>query len=462
MTYGDAPESETPEVTEIEKQELKEMENSMLVYLEATRPAMERSMQFAKYFAASASPIVQKGITSLGSAWIGLYSAAKTVTGQKWTETENNPFKESNILRLGPVQSVLDNIFLSIERGQIAFPFLRGNTVDMISSEFEQDIAPKDDESEMMVLPDLISDPDTHDGTDNPELNSADWESKQTEIRSTYQSELSNDRSSWIGSRPSGPSMEELARIWVERNRDTKDNGDFGPTALPSPWGEVSSTPAGDQILDESEKAVAEGLGLQKNEWIDGVKEYGDDLYESMQSNDRDRIEVLKRKLGCSAKDEPERALNSDPKMLEEALADIRIKLASRGTTTDTPDVTRSRKIAPSQLSSTLQVGVEGSKVWPNHSTSGSGFPSEDEVVKIPASDETKRSFKSLSNDLSSHWVDLASDWKERKHDSPEKSPSSSSFDADLVPSDDCGYNVANRNNFEELAKEWRERNRGE
>eukprot|EP00977_Amphora_coffeiformis_P012745 scaffold3226_cov160-Amphora_coffeaeformis.AAC.6 len=450
MTYVEALESEIPEVTEMEKQELKAMENKMVVYLEATRPAVERTVQFAKDFAVSASPIVQKGVSSLGSAWIGLYSAAKTVAEKKWTETKKKEAKDSDLLNvdgLGAVQSVLENIFVSIESGQLGFPFGRKNSLDVLSSDFKRDIGFKDEASEQMISSDSTSETYNYDDNTKAESNCVDGESEMTGTRATHQSDLTGDGSSQIGSGPRGPSMEELAMIWVEMNRDTKVKGNSFSNSWPSPEKEVSATLDGPQFRNESEEVDIKELGLQELMSINKVQEDGDSN-ESLRSDDWDRIEALKRKLYRSTKDETERPLKSDPKMLEDALADIRIKLASA------PIGMSGGESVPLKLTSTFESGVDDR---PNYPTSGSRLTSKNE-----AAPKKTRSVKSLSNDLSSHWVDLANEWKERNNDARERTTKAISFDADPVSSDDGGGTVPNRSNYEELAKEWKERNRSQ
>ena len=498
MTYGDAAEFDPPEVTERKKQELKKMEDNMLVYLEKTRPAVERTVQFAKDFAATASPIVQKGASSLGSAWIGLYSAAKTVAEQKWmeqakyqisSESQKKQAKDSDPPRANPwraVQSVLENMFVSIESGQLNLPFGQKNTVGIPSSDFKPDINPKDEASEKMILSDSTSEIDKDEGGSGGELTSVGRKSETAGTPETRPNDfaegsgpISNEPSD-IGAQSSRPSMQELAMSWVQMNRDTKGGANSNEKSQSSTFSiawspvenEVAAVLDGVRIKNESEEAGTNGLEVQDNASIRTLDE--DDSSESLRSDDRDRIEALKRKLGQSPKDETEHPLERDPKMLEDALADIRMKLASRDDIGAVPVIMSNGDSIPSRVSTVAfpdgnsemestatRSSVAVRNAWPNYTAFGSGFAAQNEGTRTTTSKESKSPGMPLSNDLSSHWVDLANEWKERNNEMWERAPSSISFDSDQVSSDNVGV-VANENRYEELAKEWKERNSGE
>lgn len=439
---------ETSGETKVQKQELEKMENHMIDYLEAARPtAVDRTLQFAKDLAVTATPVVDKGVssarTSLRKACVGLYSAAKTIAQQKWAESVQTRKNDSNKMDspngdlLRPVQTALDNLFPTIQIGQLNLPFRQENDSADSSSDLEADADAKDGVSDENILADMIPEVGVNVVSSEMDVPSDKDEAEKTGATKGFRQQSGEDAGTLsemakgeqileVDSQFSTPSMEELAKTWAQMNRDTaldtSSNMRLGISSLP-----IASSKTENEIPPVSKD-------LTRTEPGEGMRTGGSDSVgtaESLEQDDSDRIEALKAKLGYSSKDDTERKSDRDPRTLEDALADIRIKLATRG------DIgTASVEESPSKFSTASFTQTDGQTT-------------EDSPISIGV--ETR----SLSK-----WETLAKEWKERNSETNEGSTVGVDFSS--PPKSTGGAVPNNRNKCEELAEEWKKRNSSE
>ena len=323
--------AEPPSDTESTRKELKKMEINMLAYLDAALPAAERTAELARAVAKKAKPLVEKGasiaLSSLGSVWVSVYSAAKSAAqrtmseqaraqNSKKTRSSNNMQEHAESAkerssRGALMELLMENILSSFDVEQFSGIFpnqenKKNGKVAEVSAEYP------DDDRESVIF--------NENGGENGM--SVSCESKLSKPVPSASDDTNTLDTAHVDAEP-GRTLQELAIDWVQESKKLVDKSEFADQAgLADEAGAVTAGATN----NSSDAGKIVGLPTVLNELTVSNAD--------AESSERERIQALKKSLGFDIADIPSetkemvRPDEYKSRNFEDVLASLRMKLS--------------------------------------------------------------------------------------------------------------------------------------